>query len=106
MKNFLIRFFHWEYWPLEILYLPFFPYYLWLALRARSLWFFSAANPGIETGGMLGESKMSIFNLLRDEWKPKTVVLEPGTTFPFALLQLREAKIPFPIIAKPDVDFW
>jgi hypothetical protein len=56
--NFMTRLTQWEYWPFEVIYLPIFVYWLWLSVKARSLFFFSAANPSIENGGMLGESKL------------------------------------------------
>ncbi|MEP6789425.1 MAG: M24 family metallopeptidase, partial [Acidobacteriota bacterium] len=46
---------HWEYWPFGIIQAPLFFYYPWLALKSRSLFFFSASNPGILMGGMFGE---------------------------------------------------
>jgi len=69
MKNlsFKIRAFHikassWEYWPMWLVYLPASLYFIYLSLKARSFFFFSAANPSIETGGMFFESKWSIFS--------------------------------------------
>jgi len=48
----MIRWKHWEYWPSWAYYFPMLAYYPWLALKARHLCFFTAANPGIYTGGM------------------------------------------------------
>jgi len=59
-NNFLFKLFHWEFWPFGILQGPVFLYWLWLSVRARSLLFFSASNPGILSGGMLGESKSEV----------------------------------------------
>jgi len=60
IKLVLTKITHWEYWPFELVYFPVVLYYFWLSIRARSFFFFSASNPSIETGGMLGESKFGI----------------------------------------------
>src|SRR5262249_2721177 len=56
----------WEFWPTWLFYLPVGFYYGWLGLRYRSLTLPSAANPVIPTGGLVGESKCAILDLLRD----------------------------------------
>ncbi len=50
----------WEFWPLWVLYLPVVGWIAWLALRYRSLTVFTAANPGMPAGGIVGESKRLI----------------------------------------------
>ncbi len=42
--------------------IPTYFYWIYYAICARSLFFFSAANPAIETGGLFGESKEAIFD--------------------------------------------
>jgi len=44
---FFMRLFHWEFWPFNLVYFPVFFYYAFLAVKARSLFFFYAANPTI-----------------------------------------------------------
>lgn len=100
---FLIKLRSWEYWPFAVVYLPVFVYYGWLSLRARSWFFFSAANPGIETGGMRGESKMAVLNKIEAQFKPKTLFFRhPIQSSDTILNQLLLANVWFPIIAKPD----
>lgn len=101
-RPFFTKLLHWEYWPFSIVYFPAFFYYLWLCVKARSLWFFNAANPGIETGGMLGESKTPILAMLPDEYKPKTIHVEPHSTFDETKAALLQANMIYPLIAKPD----
>ena len=100
-SNFLIRLRSWEYWPFQIVYLPVIVYWLFLSIRARSLFFFSASNPFIESGGMIGESKMDILKSLPQNLIPQTEFIKVGC------LQndLEEIvkKFSFPIICKPDV---
>ncbi len=100
---FLIKLRSWEYWPFAVVYLPVFVYYGWLSLKARSWFFFSAANPGIETGGMRGESKMGVLNKIETQFKPKTLFFKHPIQSPDTILnQLLLADFWFPIIAKPD----
>lgn len=52
----------WEYWPPFVFYLPVALYVLWLGVRHRSLTLFTAANPAIEAGGFINESKSAILD--------------------------------------------
>jgi pimeloyl-ACP methyl ester carboxylesterase/membrane protein DedA with SNARE-associated domain len=54
----------WEFWPPQIFYLPVVLQILWLALRYRGLRLMTAVNPGIPTGGLVGEGKWQIFEAL------------------------------------------
>jgi hypothetical protein len=100
---FWIRLRHGEFWPFEVVYFPIFIYYFWLSIKARSFFFFSASNPSIETGGMLGESKINILDRIAEEFKPKTVFVPPSTSLDGTLSLLEVRGISFPFIAKPDV---
>jgi hypothetical protein len=94
---------HWEYWPFIIVQFPLFIYWGWLSLRARSLFFFSASNPSIETGGMFGESKYAVLNLIPQQYKPTTLFIVAGTPVEEAIDQLLAHHLSFPVIAKPDL---
>ena len=50
---------HWEFWPAWLFYPPVALYCLWLAIKYRGLAVPTAANPGIFSGGIVGESKMA-----------------------------------------------
>lgn len=102
-SNFVIRLFSWEYWPFGIIQLPFFLYWLWLAVKARSLFFFSASNPGILTGGMMGESKFSVLEKIPDVFKPRTILLSPEITISELESQLQLNGLSYPLIFKPDL---
>jgi hypothetical protein len=99
---FLIRLFSWEYWPFSVFYIPVYFYYTWLAIKARSFFFFSASNPSIETGGMFGESKCEIYKLIPKYLYPTTIIINEGTSIAEVLKMVKEAGIVFPLIAKPD----
>lgn len=102
LTRFLIRLRHWEYWPFEVVYLPVFAYYLYLAAKARSLFFFSASNPSIESGGMLGESKIDILDRIDDRYKPKTLFFSEPVSTDDIINRMLLAGLWFPIIAKPN----
>ncbi len=99
---FFVRLLHWEYWNFNLVYIPVAFYFTYLAIRARSFFFFSASNPTIETGGMFGESKWEIFKLIPKQYFPATILIRENTTTATALTQINDAAISFPLIAKPD----
>src|SRR5262249_11796162 len=55
----LVRWRHWEFWPAGMFYPPVAIYCGWLAIKYRGLTLPTAANPGIFSGGVVGESKMA-----------------------------------------------
>lgn len=77
--------------------------WLWFALRARALFFFSAVNPAIETGGVLGESKMDILNQIPKKYLPKTIFIKVGTPSSEILAEVLAESISYPLIAKPNI---
>jgi hypothetical protein len=99
----IIKLLHWEYWSFNVVYGPIYFYWLWLALKSRSLFFFNAANPTIENGGFLLESKSKIYDLIPQEYYPKTLYLKKGCSVTQANHLMEEARLTFPIIAKPDI---
>lgn len=105
---FVRRWRHWEFWPAWLFYLPVVIYYGWLALRYRSFTLPSAANPAIPTGGLVGESKFAILDLLQRA-HPEHVAdgyLIDGQTVAERMRSLRrilcERGITLPFILKPD----
>jgi hypothetical protein len=102
-SNFLIRLRSWEYWPFGILQGPVFLYWLLLALKERSIFFFSASNPGILSGGMMGESKAEVLDLIPDEIKPKTFLVRLPATAESVAHQMTSNGLSFPLIFKPDL---
>ena len=101
-RSFYIKTFSWEYWPMWLVYFPVSFYYIYLALKARSFFFFSASNPSIETGGMFFESKWSIFKLIPKEYYPSTVLVNKDDDVTAISAKMKGAGIGFPVIAKPD----
>jgi len=99
----LIRLRHWEYWPFAVVYAPIFLYWLWLSLKARSLFFFSTANPGITNAGFLLESKMQIYEQMPAGSYPATLYCEKDSRIGELRRGLAEKGLAFPLMAKPDI---
>jgi len=102
-SNFIIKLKSWEYWPFGIIQAPLFFLWLWYALKERSLLYFSASNPSILTGGMMGESKYEVLKLVPDTVKPKTLLVKLPTTVTSITEMMRTSGLTLPIIFKPDL---
>lgn len=103
IKLFWHRLTHWEYWPLRVIYYPLFPVWLYFSAKARSFFFFNAANPSMKNGGMAMESKMDIYKNIPPQYIPKTLLVKKGTTLVAASRLIEGQHIKFPCIAKPDI---
>ncbi len=102
-----------EFWHPWLFYAPVAAYYLWMALRYRSLTLPTAVNPRIYSGGMIRESKSQILDLVPDQSRRWVA---PHTTYHFAddarsveahaeaaLAAIAAAGLELPIVAKPDL---
>ncbi|PAM94352.1 D-alanine--D-alanine ligase [Flavobacterium sp. IR1] len=103
MKLFIHKVTNWEYWPFQVLYVPI--YFLWAyyAIKARSVFFFNASNPKIKNGGFMMESKKQIYDLLPENYYPKTILIKENSDLKVILEAVAEKQISFPLIAKPDI---
>ncbi len=100
-----------EHFPNSILYIPVGLYYLFLSLKYHSLTLPSSANPNIETGGFMGESKSGVLNQVNDDqqkWVAEYVTLhredvafEEDTEKALSLMAAKN--LTFPVVAKPDI---
>jgi hypothetical protein len=102
-SNFFIKLKNWEYWPFGILQFPVFIYFIWLAIRSRSLVFFSACNPGIDMGGMFGESKYDVLKKIPAQFIPRTILIRLPATPDTVLKTLQEQAYVLPVIFKPEL---
>lgn len=98
----LFKILKWEFWPWQIFYIPVIIYYLWLSLKSKSLFFFFSTNPGIESGGMLIESKKNILDGIPKVLIPKTIFFRHPVSLKEVLEKMYECSIFFPVIVKPD----
>ena len=99
----LIKLTHFEYWTWWMFYVPLLPYWLFQAIRTRSLTFFTNADPCIDYGGFFGESKMEILRQIPKEYLPKTIFIEKQSDLKTIVDRLIQEDLVYPIICKPDV---
>jgi hypothetical protein len=92
-----------EYWNANIFFIPLAFYMVYLAIKARAIFFFSAANPAIPTGGLIGESKEDINKLIPPQYRPKTTTLKQGDAIWNIRQKMNRAQLEFPAIIKPVV---
>ena len=102
-SRFFIKLRSWEYWPLNVVYAPIYLYWLWLGAKAGTLMFFEALNPGIKYGGLYGDSKKDILDLIPEEYLPRTIFVPKGKNLEEILAAITQKGITFPLIAKPDI---
>ncbi|HEX6850257.1 MAG TPA: VTT domain-containing protein [Candidatus Polarisedimenticolaceae bacterium] len=90
LVGFWRRWTRWEFWPRCLFYPPVIAWVAWLALKHRSLWVFTAANPAFPAGGLVGESKRAILEGLAASGAPIAAFRTADTA-------------EFPVVVKPDV---
>ncbi|MEO8197977.1 MAG: VTT domain-containing protein [Thermoanaerobaculia bacterium] len=97
----------WEFWPTWIFQLPVVLHGLWQGVRHRHLTIFTAANPGIPTGGFVEESKSAILASLGSASVARFVSVDlpsdPGARPTALRTALAAAGLEFPFVLKPDV---
>jgi membrane protein DedA with SNARE-associated domain len=99
------RLWRWEFWPSWLFYLPLVPWLLWLSVRYRGLMTWTAANPGIPSGGVVGESKYAILGQLPERWIVPSLLVPPGATDDrIAVIEqtIKRRAWAWPLILKPD----
>ncbi|MEO7307303.1 MAG: hypothetical protein ABIR78_07050 [Ferruginibacter sp.] len=102
-KLFIHKLTHWEYWSFDIVYIPMYFVWFYYAAKARSFFFFNAANPRIKNAGFLMESKKEIYDIIPAEYIPSTLFFKYGTAADDILKTVAASGISFPCIAKPDI---
>ena len=104
-KAFFTKLFQWEHWPTYMFYVPLVPYYIFCALKAKNLVFYLATNPCMKYSGNGSESKFKTLQSIPQQYTPKSILATQNTPFAEILKTLKDNKIAFPLIAKPDVGF-
>jgi ATP-grasp domain len=100
---FLVKIFNFEYWPWWLVYFPLYPYAVYLAIKTRSVSFFTVVNPAIDSEGFYGEKKGDILSKIPFEYLPKNTFINQNTSFHQAENQLKQQQIEYPFIAKPNI---
>ncbi|MBK7434547.1 MAG: hypothetical protein IPI66_12065 [Chitinophagaceae bacterium] len=103
MKKLIHRITNWEAWPFKILYAPIAPVWVWYMIRSGAVWFFTPSNPKITFGGLDGEPKKEMYDLLPKELYPATFNVMPGLEFNQLQANLHQSGIRYPFIVKPEI---
>ena len=72
-------------------------------LRSGSVWFFTPSNPGLTFGGMEGEPKKAMYDLLPHELYPTTLNVLPSDELADVIKEISSKGIMFPLIVKPEM---
>jgi hypothetical protein len=88
--------------------IPMIAQWVWLGIRYRSISLPSSANPGITSGGMVGDGKLEYFASMGGLARSMTadyigVRNESGVTARLVQERMSGAGLEFPIVAKPDI---
>lgn len=103
MKNIIHKITNWEAWPFKLIYAPLTPVWLSYIIRSGSVWFFTPSNPKLTFGGMEGEPKKEMYDLLPDHLYPTTFNVLPSDDLEEVLQRIKYSGIGFPCIVKPEV---
>ena len=103
VKKLLKNITNWEAWPFKILYTPMAIFWLWYIIKSKSVWFFTPSNPKLTFGGLEGEPKKEMYDLLPKELYPPTFTVLPNADFNIIKQKLSLNNIDYPIIVKPEV---
>ena len=79
------------------------PFWGWYILRSGAVWFFTTSNPKLTFGGMEGEPKREMYDLLPEDLYPTTFNILPGEDFEIVLSKLKSSGINYPFIVKPEI---
>lgn len=94
---------NWEAWPFKLIYAPIVPVWVWYMIRSRAVWFFTSSNPKITFGGMDGEPKKEMYDLLPLELYPTTFNILPQQDFTAVTAAVEKSGIGYPLIVKPEM---
>jgi hypothetical protein len=96
-----------EFWPGWLFYTPVVIHWLLLGLRHGDLSLPTAANPTISTGGLCGESKLSILQQVGPDARhllaPACGVIASPDATPVAEKAMQTLGLTYPVVAKPDI---
>ena len=100
---FLTRIIRYEFWPFWLFYLPMYFYGLYLALRAGSFTYFTAANPCMKYGGAFDTQKFDLLSLIPTDHVPRGIRVPSDIGVKDLTGSMKDSGLAFPLIAKPDI---
>ena len=85
------------------MYAPIAPVWVWYMIRSRAVWFFTPSNPKLTFGGLDGEPKKEMHDLLPPQFCPEYFNVLPTDHFSDIIKRIKETGLSFPLIVKPEV---
>lgn len=101
--SFIKKIANWEQWPFKVLYAPMAPVWIYYMIKSRSFWFFSSSNPKLTFGGMEGEPKKEMHDLLPAKYRAAYFNVLPDVSFDSVKEMISQHNLNFPVIVKPEV---
>ena len=100
------RILNWEFWPPLVVYTPVFIYSIYLWIKYRSITLCTLANPGIEDGGFIDESKLGILDSFSSKESVAKYQLIPEETNQddkkgIISRFMEDNQLEFPVVLKP-----
>lgn len=102
MRTWFYKLIHWEFWSMYIIYSPTFFLWIWFVIKFKSFSFYKYSNPSIKNGGLYGDSKFDIYNLLPLGSFPKTTFIQKNSSVDLKKI-ISENDYKFPLIVKPNI---
>ncbi len=103
MKRLLKKITNWEAWPFALIYAPVALWWGWYMLRSGAVWFFTPSNPKLTFGGMEGEPKREMYDLLPKHLYPTTINILPTQSADELIAAINDAGFVYPFVVKPEV---
>ncbi len=72
-------------------------------LRSRAIWFFTPSNPRLTFGGLDGEPKKEMYDLLPSHLYPATFNVFPNEDFNSIVERVHAKRMTYPLVVKPEV---
>lgn len=94
---------NWEQWPFKLLYAPLTPVWLYYIVRSGAIWFFTPSNPKLTFGGLEGEPKREMHELLPPDLCPTYFNVTPGQSLDEITEEMQKLGLTFPVIVKPEI---
>lgn len=97
----------WEFWPAWLFYAPVVLKILSLVIKHRSVVLPSCANPGMKTGGLIGDSKaasLAEISSHHPDFVARTLLIPPGNgRMELIRTALDSGQFTYPFVLKPDI---
>jgi hypothetical protein len=96
LPSILFKWINYEFWPWWMMYSIVLPYYLYLSIKAKNLFFFTNVNPSILHGGFKNYDKLAILGLIPSKYLPCSLKVEPKN-----ISSVNFNEISLPVVVKP-----